>query len=370
MHSRRHHPWAPLLLASWGLACFPAAPGRAAPPAVEVSQPVRRDVTDAEEFTGRLTPSHMVELRARVTGYLDKVDFKDGSEVKQGDVLFEIDPRPYQAALDLAKAKIKEAEATLKLAKAVYQADMAANAAVSKQQIAQDFEAVEQAEATLKVAEVAAEVAQLNLAFTRVTAPIGGRISRPDLDPGNLVLADTTRLGVLVATDPMYVSFDVDERTLLRIRADIRAGTTGQDGKIPLEMGLANEEGFPRQGQFSAFDLKVDAATGTIRAWGVFPNADGFLLPGLSARVRMPLGKPHAALLVPDAAVLSDQDEKYLLVVDDKNRVRRTPVKVGALHDGLREIQEGLTPDSWVVVAGAPRVKDGDEVEVRRKDRN
>ncbi len=308
---RRTSP--PLLLASLGLICLHAVPGFAAPPVVVVSQPVQREVADVAEFTGRLKPSKMIELRARVTGYLDKVNFKEGSDVKQGDVLFEIDPRPYQAQLDQAQAQVVSNEAEYKYRKAVFVADQAApSGAVSREQMAQDAANVEQADARSKAAVASTEVYKLNMEFTQVKAPITGRISRPDLDPGNLVLADSTRLGVLVSVDPMHVAFDIDERTALRFRQNMQAGKTGEEGKTPLEMGLGQEEGFPQKGQFTFFDSQENAETGTIRAWGELPNPGGLFLPGMSARVRMPLGKPHPALLVPDEAVLSAGGQKFL----------------------------------------------------------
>jgi RND family efflux transporter MFP subunit len=338
----------------------PAA-GRAEPPGVPVSRPVQREVTDALDFTGRTRAAETVELRARVTGYLEKVLFREGDMVRKGDVLFEIDARPYQAALEQAKANLTLAEAQLKLAESNLRRaeELLKRGNLGKEDYDKAVADRAEAQARVAAARAAVEVAQLNHDWTRARAPISGRIGRRALDVGNLVRADETSLGQIVSTGPIHVYFDMDERSYLRYR---RAQPETGKAEQPVLVGLGDEKGFPHQGRLDVIDPTVDAATGTVRVRAVLPNDKNLLVPGLFVRVRLPLGKPREALLVAEQAVGSAGDKRFVLVVNDKNVVERRPVELGALHDGLRVVERGLTRDDRVVVRGVGDLRPGVEV--------
>jgi RND family efflux transporter MFP subunit len=277
--------------------CLAAEPA-AAPPEVPVRQPLVREVADYEDFTGRTEAVSQVELRARVSGYLDKVLFKDGAEVRKGELLFEIDPRPYMAELQRAEthravseAKLKQAETELKRATALL-----ARQAISREEFDKIADDRAVAEAEVHVARAECEVAKLNLSFTKVTAPISGRISRRLIDPGNVVKADDTALATLVSLDPMYVYFDVEEGTALRLWRAAREGKAKRAAELPVAMGLADEQGYPHRGIVDFADNRVDPKTGSLRMRAVLPNADGLLVPGLFVRVRLTTSGPHKAL--------------------------------------------------------------------------
>jgi RND family efflux transporter MFP subunit len=263
----------------------------AAPREVRVSRPLISEGPDHVDFTGRTEAAASVRIRARVTGYLDKVRFKDGAEVKQGEVLFEIDPRPYQAELDKAQAEVALSEADLKLAEAKYKRTKALHATKAASQADVETADAERVKARAQVAAARAgfEVARLRLAFTKVTAPFAGRIGRRLVDAGGLVRADETALAVLVTNDPVYVYFDMDERTYLRLRRAKREGKADVEAQVTV--GLADEKGFPRRGKIDFVDNQVDPKTGTIRMRVVCPNAKGLMLPGLFVRVRLKTGK-------------------------------------------------------------------------------
>jgi RND family efflux transporter MFP subunit len=334
------------------------------PPQVGVVHPVARTVTDFEIFTGRTEAASRVELRARVTGYLDKVSFKEGAEVKQGDVLFEIDPRPYQAQLDQAQGQVLLNETSLKLAKATYERDqaLAKQGAVTQQQLDQDKAAVDEALARIKAAQLSLETYKLNLSFCKVAAPISGRIGRRLVDPGNLVKADETVLATIVSRDPMFVYFDVDERTVLHMQRAVRDGKikAARELVVPVAIGLVDEQGFPHEGRIDFLDNHVDPAAGTLRLRAVLANTDGLLVPGLAARVRLTMGEPYKALLVPDEAVGSDEGQKFVYVVNDKDVAEYRRVVLGPVApDGLRVVKEGLKPGDRVAVSGLQRLRAG-----------
>jgi RND family efflux transporter MFP subunit len=277
-----------MLSGSFLLLAAPA--GTVADPADGKPTPTGRQLADHVDFTGRTEAVSTVELRARVSGYLTSVAFKDGAEVKQGELLFEIDPRPYQAELDraaatvtLAQAQLKQAQTDLNRAKTLME-----RAVMSREDYDKALGQVQVAEAGVKAAQAGREIAALNLSWTKVTAPIAGRISRRLVDPGNLVKADETVLGRIVSTDAMYVYFDMDERTYLNLR-QARPRPVGGEA-LPVAIGLANEEGYPRKGKIDFVDNRVDATNGTVRMRAALPNADGLLVPGLFARVRVTLG--------------------------------------------------------------------------------
>ncbi len=340
----------------------PAAP----PIPVTVSYAVEREVTDYADFTARTAAVDSVEVRAHVWGYLEKVNFKEGALVQKGDVLFELDPRPYQAMLNQAKAKVTQDEAQLKYDEAEYQrnVNLVRTGAVSRSDLDKTAAArgVDLANIAADKAVVASR--QLDLDYTKVLAPVSGRVSRYVVTVGNLIQsgdqAGGTLLTTIVSVDPMYAYFDVDERTVLRVRQLIREGKakSARDGELPVWLGLANEDNkYPHRGTINFVDNQVSPKTGTLRVRGVFPNKDEALSPGYFARVHVPIGFPHQALLVSDRALDTDQGQKIVYVVDEHNKVVSRAVRLGALHDGLRAITDGLKPGERVIVKGLQQVR-------------
>jgi multidrug efflux system membrane fusion protein len=340
------------------------------PPAVPVSQPVKRQVTDFVDFTGQTKAVHTAEIRPRVTGYLVKMPFQEGAEVKAGDLLFVVDPRPYKAQLDQAQGQVNLYQAQLKLAKTTLARDRAVNSlspgSISPQQFDQEQAVVDEAQARVDAYEKSMEIYRLSHEFTRVVAPIDGQISRYYLTLGNLVNQDQTLLTTVVSVDPMYVYFEMDEPTLLRSRRAFNAGkikVPEDRTKLPVFMGLQGEDGYPHEGTINFVNNQVNPATGSILVRGVFPNPEPkggrrLLSPGMFARIHLPIGQPHPALLVIDRAVASDQGLKYVYVLDAKNQAQYRRVTTGALQDdGLRVIEEGLEPDDWVVSGGLLQVR-------------
>lgn len=340
-------------------------------PEVSVSQPLRHTVTDYAEFTGRTDAVYVVEVRARVRGYLDKVNFKDGQMVKKGDVLYVIDQRPYQADLDKAKGEVAKYEGQKQLAD--IQVDRYNKLIVKGAASVQDRDewVGKQAEAAGSVAasKGQAAVAKLNLDFCTITAPIDGQISRTFFQIGNLVSPDTTTLTTIVSVDPMYAYFNVDEPTLIKVVERIRATDKGvRLDEVPVEMGLSDDTArkYPIHGALDFVNNAVDKLTATITVRGKFDNPGSYeegkpplLKPGMFARVRVPLGKPHPALLVNERAIGTDQGFKFVYTVDDKNIVQYRRVHLGQLDKGLQVIREGLQPGEWVVVKGVQRCKAG-----------
>jgi len=344
-----------------------------APPTVEVAHPLQREVTDYADYVGRTEAIDSVQVRARVTGYLQNVNFKEGELVKKGQVLFEIDPRLFQAQVASSRAQVASAQATLKRAQsdnARYQ-DLAATTpgAVSKQDVDKFRATADQASADLQAAQAALAQNQLNLDFTKVTAPVDGHVSRYIVTVGNLITQDQTVLTTIVSTGPIYASFDMDDTTVLRVR-ETREGRAGfrQDGVAPLYLRLENEKGFPHQGQINFEDNTISPRTGTLRVRGLFTNQDNALEPGYFVRVRVPIGVSHQALLVPDRAVDNDQGRKVLRIVNEKNQVVFRPIRVGAVHDGLRVIEDGLAPDDRVIVTGLLQARPGITVQAKFVD--
>jgi membrane fusion protein, multidrug efflux system len=345
------------------------------PTPVTVSYPIERDVTDYADFTGRTAAVDSVEVRARVWGYLDKVNFKEGMLVHKADVLFEIDPRTYEAELAQAEAKIAQAEARRKNLDADYQRVerlLAKNAATQA-----DVDAITanraEAQAAVKSATAARDFNRLNLEFTKVRAPISGRVGRAFVTEGNLIQSGQsggTLLTTIVSVDPMYAYFDVDEATVLRVRQMIREGKakSAREAELPALLGLANERGFTQQGTINFVDNQVNPKTGTLRVRGVFPNENEVLAPGYFVRVRVPIGFAHKALLVNERAIDTDQGQKILYVVNEKNEVTVRPVRLGAPHDGLRVIEVGVKPDERVIVIGLQQVRPGAIVEPKLVD--
>ncbi len=340
---------------------------------VPVSQPVEREVTDYVDFTGRTDAVYSVGVRARVTGYLVKNPFREGAEVKKGDLLFEIDPRPYQAQLDSAEAQVTLNQASLKLAQTTLERvrPLVATGASSRQEYDEDVAAVNEAEARIKASQAAVKVNKLNLEFCKVTAPIDGMVSRYYYTEGNLVNQDQTLLTTVVSLEPMYAYFDMDEPTLQRINKAINEGTihlseNGSD--IPIFLGLQVESGYPHKGTFNFINNVVTPATGSISVRGRFENpkpsgGTRLLRPGMFVRIRLPIGQPHQARLVVDRALGSDQGLKFVYVLDKDNKVQYRRVTTGPLQDdGLRVIDDGLQPDDWVVVGSLQQVRPRMEV--------
>lgn len=365
-----------LCLALAGCARAPGKAPAAAPLPVTVSHPVEREVTDYADYTARTAAVDSVELRARVSGYLEKVNFKEGSLVQKGDLLFEIDPRTYQLVLEVAKANLATVEARILRLNADFARaqKMFAKQAMGREEY--DKIAGDRAEAMAQRggAQATVERAQLDVSFTKVTAPVSGRVSRYNVTVGNLVSAGDqtpgTLLTTIVSVDPMYAYFDVDEHTVLRVKQLIREGKakTPDDPDIPVWLGLANQDGFPHRGTINFIDNQVNPKTGTQRVRGVFPNKDEALSPGYFARVRVPIGVSHKALLVSERALDTDQGQKIVYVVDKDNRVASRPVQLGALHDGLRAITDGLKSGEQVIVNGLQLVRPGMTVEPKLVD--
>jgi RND family efflux transporter MFP subunit len=342
-----------------------------AAPAVTVSYVVEHEVTDYADFTARTAAVDSVELRARVSGYLDKVNFKEGSLVKKGDGLFEIDPRTYQAVLQNAEgnlatveARVQRLDADLTRAKR-----MVAERAIGREEYDKIAGDRSESVASRTAAKAAVQRAKLDLGFTKVTAPVSGRISRYNVTVGNLVqagdLTGGTLLTTIVSVDPTYAYFDVDERTVLRVKQLIREGKASKPDEVGLTvwLGLANEDGYPHRGTVNFIDNQVNPRTGTQKVRGVFPNKDEAISPGYFARVRVPIGAPHKAVLVSDRVLDTDQGQKVVYVVGEDNKVSARPVRLGALHDGLREITDGLKPGERVIVDGLQQVRPGVTVE-------
>ncbi len=440
-----------LLASAAALGCTPQAEQKKPPPPeVEVTPAVSRDVQDTDEFTGRVEALFSVDLRARVTGYLIDAPFNQGADVKKGDHLFKIDPRPFQVALAQAKASVAEGTAKVKaaefnvdaaktqldVANDTYNRDVRATSATTAQDLIKDKNSALMADSNLKAAQstltaakatvaaaqAAQEGAEVNLEFTDIVAPFDGRISRRSVDVGNIVQADTTSLATIVSLDPIYAYFDIDERTLLRLRRLVEEGKLARSTRgavnLPVFLGLADEQGF----SFTADDVKKDAArrksrseeevnkllpvkmgeprhpgvvkfsgnqedaqTGTLRVWGEFSNPGKFLAPGMFARIELPIGQKHPAVLVPEAALVADQGRKLVYVVKDKvddktaevsknekgEPARETLaryVETGSYQNGMRVITSNLEAGELVVVSGLQRVRD--KLEVREKRAN
>ena len=355
--------------------CRSEADTQAAEPApqVTVAAAIEREVQEWDEFTGRLEAVEAVEIRPRVTGYIESVNFAEGSIVKKGDLLFVIDQRPYRAELAKAEAELARAVARAELSNTdVERSEKLLDVkAVSREEYDQRLNAQREALASVDAARAAVTAAKLNLEFTRITAPITGRVSRAVVTAGNLVTGGSnaaTLLTTLVSIDPIYVSFEGDEQVYLKYTERARRGDrpSSRDAANPVLMGLSNEQGYPHRGAMTFVDNQVDPRTGTIRARASFDNKDGYLTPGLFARVKLLGHNSHKAVLVDDRAIGTDQSQKFVYVVDRENKVSYRGVKIGRLTDGLRIVQEGLQPGENVIVNGMQRVHPGTVVAPER----
>jgi RND family efflux transporter MFP subunit len=326
------------------------------PPKVTVSQPVTQPVTDYLEFTGNTQAINTVQLKARVEGYLEKVFFKDGDRVQKGQLLFLIQQNTYEAKLKQAEAEILSQKAKLFHAQTEYArfTKLVAQKAAAQTDVDNWLYQRDAAKAAVMSAEAQRDLARLNLSYTKVTAPFDGRIGRRLKDPGNLVGAgEATLLADIDQIDPLYVYFTINERDLLDVTQDIKASVaTVIRRHIPLDLGLANEEGYPHQGYLDFASISLNATTGTLTMRGVFPNPQGMMLPGLFAKLRVPVTHDKSALLVPTVAISFDQLGPYVLSVDDKNVVQRRGVKLGTAVKDLTVITEGLKEQEWVITNG------------------
>lgn len=338
----------------------------AAPPpmAVTVCKPLQKTVTDYAEYTGTIEAVETVDVRARVEGYLETVRFKEGGRVKRGDLLFTIDPRPFQAKLDEARAELVKRQAELKHTEATAQKkELAYKAnAVSEIEVIQARSEYEVTKAAIQAALAAIQTAELNLSYTKIHAPVGGRISRNLVDTGNLVGAsERTLLATIVNDDPVYVYFNMNERDLLNFPLGSNPGESpaNRNGRMQVLLGLSNQDGYPFEGRIDYMDNRLSSSTGTIQIRGVFANRDRRLLPGLFARVRVPVAQRENALLVPDSAIGSDQRGDYLLLVNAQNVVEYRPVVAGAIIGNDRVIESGISLGDRPIVSGLQRARPG-----------
>lgn len=343
-------------------------------PQVTVSQPVARNVVEWDEYTGRLEAVESVEVRARVSGYLQSVHFTDGATVQKGALLFVIDPRPYQEELNRATAALEQAMARYERTQKDFARaqQLVRSRAVSQEEV--DTRSADQREAqeAVQAARAAVEAARLNVEFTQVRAPISGRISRQLVTDGNLVnggAAQSTLLTTIVSLDPIYGYFEVDERSYLKYSRLWRNGTRAgsREGKIPVNLGLADETGFPHQGHLDFLENRIDPNTGTMTGRAIFPNPNLRLIPGLFARIRLPSSSQYEALLIPDETIGTDQSQRFAFVVNDENTVEYRKVDLGPMIDGLRVIRVGVKPEDWVIVNGVQRVRAGAKVDPRKQ---
>ena len=338
------------------------------PPKVAVALPVQRPITRYLETTGNTAPIKSVDLVARVQGFLQSIDYKDGDFVKEGTPLFIIEPETYKLKLDQAKAAEAGAEATVKQAEADFkrQTDLVARQAVSQSTLDTSTSTRDNAQASLQQAQANTRISEVNYDYTKVAAPFDGVVSAHLVSVGELVgAASPTQLATIVALDPIYVNFNVNEQDVLRIRAEARRkGLTAADLKqTPVEVGLQSEDGYPHQGKLDYAAPTINQSTGTLAVRGVIPNADRVLLPGYFVRVRVPVDKQQDALLIPDTALGSDQSGRYVLVVTADNVVEQRKVQTGPLDNGLRVIDDGVKGDDRIVIAGMLRVIPGEKVD-------
>ena len=359
MRTVRYTPWLfAVMLAAAGCNNEQASSGgQMPPPEVGVAKVISKPVQQWDEYTGRISAIDTVELRPRASGYVQRVAYKEGQDVKQGELMFQIDPRPYRAALENAQAQLSRARVAQQLETIRNKRAQALinDNAISHEELDLRRAAQAQSAADVHAAEAAVATAKLNLSFTEVRAPVSGRASRALVTVGNLATADDTLLTTVVSQDPMYVYFDADENSYLRYKEQERKNErTAQDNAV--HVGLANETGYPHTGRVDFLDTQVNPTLGTVRARAVLPNPDRIFTPGLFARVQFVSGQKAEALLIDDKAILTDQDRKYVYAVDKDGKAQRKDIVLGGVVDGLRVVQSGLAPDDRIVVVGLQKV--------------
>lgn len=356
-----------ILLTACQKEATPSAPAERPPLDINVAKPEVKSLIEWATFTGRLEAVESVDVHARVSGYLESVNFEEGQQIEKGDLLFEIDPRPFEAEVNLAKARLAQAEAAKTLADANKKRaeELIQSNAISREQLdIRNSEAL-QADADVLAAQAELEAAKLDLEFTRIKAPISGIAGRYGVTEGNLVRGGEqqgTLLTTIVPQDPIYVYFDVDERTYLEGVRRIQSGELpgrAENGELPVEIQLSDEKEFSHRGVINFKNNQLDPGTATMRVRGLLQNPDGLLTPGLFARVRTPATKEAERLLVPDKAVLTDQELKYVWVIGPDNIVERRTVEIGPLHEKQRIVRDGLKADERVAVSGIQFLQPG-----------
>ena len=345
-----------------------------APPPVTVATPIHKDMVEWDEYTGRTEAIESVDVRPRVSGYIDQISFKDGQLVKPGDVLFAIDPRPYQDVLDQDKANLQSADAQrqLRVANFARAQRLFQNNVTAKEEYDTSVAQRNQAEAEFAQARASVNSAALNVEFTEVKSPIQGRISRQLVTRGNLVQADSTVLTKVVSVDPIYAYFNVDQRTVQKYYNQIQ-GAQLQDPRVsavPVYLQLEGETGFPHEGIIDFVDNTYNASTGTLQIRGRFKNDDAYLYPDAFVRIRIAGTPKHDAILITDRAVGTDQGQKFVLLVDDNGVVQVRPVELGPVVDGLRVVRNGLGPNDRVIINGLLNARPGSKVTVQPGEMN
>jgi RND family efflux transporter MFP subunit len=352
-----------------------AQPKVAAPlPTVSVSRPLQREIVEWDEYTGRFDSVQTVDVRARVSGYLTEVHFKDGQHVNPGDLLFVIDRRPFERALEQAQAELFQAKTKIENAKldVVRGKPLVERRIISEKTFDDRESLVRDAEAAFKVAEAKVNTAELELSFTSISSPIAGRISRNQVSVGNWVsaggTANTTLLTSIVSQDPIYIYFDVSENNYIKYKrlAERGEGAGAAELGASVEVALPDERGYPHKGRLDFLDNRLDQGTGTLRARAVLANASGLFSAGMFARVRVTGSSSYAALLLPDEAIATDQTNKFVFTVGEDGTVARSNVKLGPVIDGARVVREGVERDAWVIVKGAQRARPGQKVAPKR----
>ena len=352
----------------------PPPPPTPAPPPVTIAKPIKKEIVEWDEYTGRTGAVESVDVRPRVSGYIDNITFRAGDRVNKGDLLFVIDPRPYQAALDQANAQLRQAQANQLLQEANFarQDRLRQSGVIAKEDYDTALSNKNQSAAQVLSNSAAVELAKLNLTFTQIASPISGRISREQVTVGNLVQADSTLLTNIVSIDPIYAYFNVDERAVLKYQQLIRQGkiADARSASVPVYLQLENEKSFPHEGVIDFVNNQFNSSTGTLQVRGVFLNANAFLTPGAFVRVRVAAGPMHEAILVTDRAVGTDQGSKYVLALDDQNVVGVKPVELGPEVEGLRVVRSGLTGEEQVIINGIINARPGSKVSPEPGDMN
>lgn len=358
-----------LLLAALLVACGRAPsepPAPPPPPPVSVALVVERDITEWDEYTGRLEAVNTVEIRPQVSGYLQRVAFTEGKEVRKGELLFQIDPQPFQAELDRAEAEAERSRTAAELAVTdlARSERLMATRAISQEEYEQRVAASRSAAAAVRAAEAAVQVARLQLSYTRVSSPIDGRIGRAEVTPGNLVAGGqgaATRLATVVSMQPMYAYFEAAEQDYLKYIDMARSGARplSRDAQNPVLMAVGNETQFSHEGFMDFVDNRVQAGTGTLLGRAVFPNPDRHLTPGMFVRVRLIGSAPYPGLLINDRAINTDQDRRFVLAVGEGDVLEYRAVTTGPVIDGLRVVRDGLKSGDRIVVNGLQRVRPG-----------